>query len=149
MTPRPKKPGETDAGSGSGPAIGGGAADAERQLGLGLLFTAPPPPRMPPPLPASGTPAAVLLGPALAPAALSDVPVVPVVPVLAPAFAEDTAPKPPRIFAVNELVRAVRLTLESRFGEVRVEGEVSGFKRSGPGHLYFCLKDDQAALDCV
>lgn len=162
MTPRPKKPGETDAGSGSGSAIGGGPADAERQLGLGLLFTAPPPPRIPPPLPASGTPAAVLLGPALAPApaAVVDRPVVPalapaalsdvpVVPALAPAVAEDTAPKPPRIFAVNELVRAARLTLESRFGEVRVEGEVSGFKRSGPGHLYFCLKDDQAALDCV
>jgi exodeoxyribonuclease VII large subunit len=32
---------------------------------------------------------------------------------------------------------------------VRVEGEVSGFKRSGQGHLYFALKDDQAALDCV
>ncbi|MBC8133355.1 MAG: exodeoxyribonuclease VII large subunit [Deltaproteobacteria bacterium] len=64
-----------------------------------------------------------------------------------PAAAE--TPPAPRIFAVNELVRAVRLTLESRFGEVRVEGEISGFKRSGPGHLYFCLKDDQAALDCV
>ena len=32
---------------------------------------------------------------------------------------------------------------------MRVEGEVSGLKRSGPGHLYFCLKDDEASLDCV
>ena len=46
-------------------------------------------------------------------------------------------------------MRAARLTLESRFAEVRVEGEVSGFKRSGPGHVYFSIKDDQAALDCV
>ena len=45
--------------------------------------------------------------------------------------------------------RAARLTLESRFTEVRVEGEVSGLKRSGPGHLYFSLKDDEAQLDCV
>ena len=30
-----------------------------------------------------------------------------------------------------------------------MEGEVSGLKRSGPGHLYFCLKDDEAQLDCV
>ena len=36
------------------------------------------------------------------------------------------------------------LTLESRFADVRVEGEISGLKRSGPGHLYFCLKDDEA-----
>src|SRR5207253_1760267 len=52
-------------------------------------------------------------------------------------------------FAVGELVRAARIVLEARFGDVRVEGEVSGFKRSGPGHLYFCVKDTQAALDCV
>ena len=48
-----------------------------------------------------------------------------------------------------ELLRATRLTLESRFADVRVEGEVSGLKRSGPGHLYFSLKDAEAALDCV
>ena len=59
------------------------------------------------------------------------------------------AVRPPRVFSVFELVRAARLMLESRFAEVRVEGEVSGFKRSGPGHIYFCLKDDHAALDCV
>ena len=46
--------------------------------------------------------------------------------------------------AVSELLRAARLTLESRFADVRVEGEVSGLKRSGPGHLYFCLKDEEA-----
>ena len=60
------------------------------------------------------------------------------------------APPPaPRIFAVSELIRAARLTLESRFADVRVEGEVSGLKRSGPGHLYFSLKDDEGSLDCV
>jgi len=32
---------------------------------------------------------------------------------------------------------------------VRVEGEISGLKRSGPGHFYFCLKDEEAQLDCV
>ena len=49
----------------------------------------------------------------------------------------------------SEILRAARLTLESRFADVRVEGEISGLKRSGPGHLYFCLKDDEAQLDCV
>jgi len=55
----------------------------------------------------------------------------------------------PRIYLVSDLIRAARLTLESRFADVRVEGEVSGLKRSGPGHLYFCLKDQEAQLDCV
>ena len=50
---------------------------------------------------------------------------------------------------MSELIRAARLTLESRFADVRVEGEISGLKRSGPGHLYFCLKDDEGSLDCV
>ena len=50
---------------------------------------------------------------------------------------EEAPPPAPRVLAVSELVRAARLTLENYFGEVRVEGEVSGFKRSGPGHLYF------------
>ena len=55
----------------------------------------------------------------------------------------------PRIYSVTEILRAARLTLESRFTDVRVEGEISGLKRSGPGHLYFSLKDDEASLDCV
>jgi len=54
-----------------------------------------------------------------------------------------------RIFAVSDLVRAARLTLESRFSDVHVEGEVSGLKRSANGHLYFTLKDAEAQLDCV
>ncbi len=54
-----------------------------------------------------------------------------------------------RIFAVSDLVRAARLTLESRFSDLRVEGEVSGFKRSANGHVYFTLKDAEAQLDCV
>ena len=54
-----------------------------------------------------------------------------------------------RIFAVSELVRAARHVLESRFSDVRVEGELSGFKRSANGHLYFTLKDAEAQLDCV
>jgi exodeoxyribonuclease VII large subunit len=58
-------------------------------------------------------------------------------------------PAAPRVFSVTEILRAARVTLESRFTDVRVEGEVSGLKRSGPGHLYFCLKDQEAQLDCV
>jgi exodeoxyribonuclease VII large subunit len=72
-------------------------------------------------------------------------------PVPAPAPGKDApaVPAQPRIFAVSELLKAARVTLESRFADVRVEGEVSGLKRSGNGHLYFTLKDAEAQLDCV
>jgi len=59
------------------------------------------------------------------------------------------APAQPKVYVVSELLKAVRLTLESRFTDVRVEGEVSGIRRSGNGHIYFALKDDEASMDCV
>jgi exodeoxyribonuclease VII large subunit len=63
--------------------------------------------------------------------------------------AKPARPAEPRILAVAELVRAARQTLEARFGDVRVEGEVSGCKRSANGHFYFTLKDTEAQIDCV
>ena len=76
---------------------------------------------------------------------------------LAPKPASPSEPAPPptppakeaRVLAVAELVRAARQTMEARFGDVRVEGEVSGCKRSANGHFYFTLKDTEAQLDCV
>lgn len=56
---------------------------------------------------------------------------------------------PITIFEVRELVRVARQALETRFGDVRVEGELSGLKRSTNGHLYFTLKDSEAQIDCV
>jgi exodeoxyribonuclease VII large subunit len=71
----------------------------------------------------------------------------------APAAEPAPIPRPevelPKIYGVSELLRAARLTLESRFADVRVEGEISGLKRSGNGHVYFALKDEGASLDCV
>ena len=55
------------------------------------------------------------------------------------------APAQPRIYVVSELLKAVRLTLESRFTDVRVEGEVSGLKRSGNGHVYFYTEGRRGA----
>src|SRR3569833_2773952 len=61
----------------------------------------------------------------------------------------EEAPRTPRIFVVSELVRAARMALESRFADVRGEGEISGFKRAGPGHFYFCLYERVASIVCV
>ena len=51
--------------------------------------------------------------------------------------------------SVSELSFALKRTVEDRFGHVRVRGEISGFKRAASGHIYFCLKDDNARLDAV
>src|SRR6185503_10070902 len=82
------------------------------------------------------------------PAAPAPAPATASVPETPPAAPREEPPKP-KVYVVSELLKAVRLTLESRFTDVRVEGEVSGLKRSGNGHVYFALKDDEASMDCV
>ena len=52
-------------------------------------------------------------------------------------------------FTVSEISQAVKSTLERSFERVRVRGELSGFKRHTSGHLYFTLKDADAAMDGV
>jgi exodeoxyribonuclease VII large subunit len=52
-------------------------------------------------------------------------------------------------FTVSEISQAVKSTLEGRFDRVRIRGEVSGFKKHTSGHLYFTLKDADAAIDAV
>ena len=51
--------------------------------------------------------------------------------------------------SVSELSGLLKRTVEDRFGHVRVRGEISGFKRAGSGHIYLCLKDDNAVIDGV
>ena len=50
---------------------------------------------------------------------------------------------------ISQITALIRSTLESRFDDVQVEGEVSNFRPSSTGHWYFSLKDDNAALSCV
>tara|TARA_Y100001936_G_scaffold253915_1_gene322276 strand:- start:2397 stop:3962 length:1566 start_codon:yes stop_codon:yes gene_type:complete len=52
-------------------------------------------------------------------------------------------------FSVGEISSAVKRTLEGAFGRVRVRGEVSRPNYHGSGHLYFTLKDEDAAMDGV
>jgi exodeoxyribonuclease VII large subunit len=52
--------------------------------------------------------------------------------------------------SVSELANALKRTVEDRFGHVRVRGEITNYR--GPhssGHVYFCLKDQNARLDAV
>jgi exodeoxyribonuclease VII large subunit len=64
---------------------------------------------------------------------------------LAKVAAGDNSPA----LSVSELSGALKKTIESAFGYVRVRGEISGFKRHGSGHCYFTLKDENACIDAV
>ena len=53
-------------------------------------------------------------------------------------------------WTVSELSAALRRTVEDAYGQVRVRGEISGYR--GPhssGHAYFALKDETARIDAV
>jgi len=54
-----------------------------------------------------------------------------------------------RVYSVAALIAEVNSLLEQGFSGVSVEGEVTNATTSGRGHLYFSLKDEDAALDCV
>ena len=54
-----------------------------------------------------------------------------------------------RVWRVSEFTECVRDLLEGKFPDVWIEGEVSNFKASQVGHLYFTLKDARAQLRCV
>src|SRR5579884_254647 len=54
-----------------------------------------------------------------------------------------------RIWRVADLVSAVRTTVERGYTDIWVEGEISNFRPSESGHLYFTLKDGDAQLRIV
>src|SRR6266513_880167 len=58
-------------------------------------------------------------------------------------------PQTPKVLTVAELTRAIRGLLETRFGAVWVQGEISNYKKHPSGHQYFTLKDQRAAISCV
>ena len=54
-----------------------------------------------------------------------------------------------KVLTVAELTRAIRGTLETKFGAVWVQGEISNYKSHPSGHQYFTLKDQRAQISCV
>jgi|SRR5579883_2099067 len=52
--------------------------------------------------------------------------------------------------SVSELSTALKRVVEDRFSYVRVRGEISNYRGPhGSGHVYFCLKDQNARIDAV
>ncbi len=56
--------------------------------------------------------------------------------------------QPISVAQLNRYVSAL-LEQDERLNPVLVKGEISGFKSYSSGHLYFTLKDDEAAVSCV
>jgi exodeoxyribonuclease VII large subunit len=54
-----------------------------------------------------------------------------------------------KVFTVAELTRAIRSSLETKFGAVWVQGEISNYKLHPSGHQYFTLRDARAQIACV
>src|SRR3954454_4477286 len=54
-----------------------------------------------------------------------------------------------KVFRVSELTRSIRGLLETRFGAVWVQGEISNYTLHPNGHQYFTLKDQRAQIACV
>ena len=55
----------------------------------------------------------------------------------------------PRKLTVSELTDLIRLSLEEQFSGLIVEGEISNFRPSSTGHIYFTLKDAGAVISAV
>jgi exodeoxyribonuclease VII large subunit len=55
----------------------------------------------------------------------------------------------PKIYTVTSLTAAIHRVLSAQFDDVRVMGEISGYKVWTSGHAYFTLKDNGAQIRCV
>jgi exodeoxyribonuclease VII large subunit len=63
---------------------------------------------------------------------------------------ENDSPSNLAEYSVSELSGSIKRTVETAFDQVRVRGEISGYR--GPhssGHAYFALKDDRSRIDAV
>lgn len=65
----------------------------------------------------------------------------------------DTTDAPPRTnapeFTVSEISGAIKRTLESEFGRVRIRGEITELKAYPSGHIYLALKDEGAKIRAI
>ncbi|MGJ5815451.1 exodeoxyribonuclease VII large subunit [Paludibaculum fermentans] len=55
----------------------------------------------------------------------------------------------PSVFTVTEVTAAIHRLLTLNFDDVRISGEISGYKVWTSGHAYFTLKDSGSQLRCV
>jgi len=58
-------------------------------------------------------------------------------------------PEDPRKYSVSQITDEIKRTLEPSFKNILVQGEISNFRPSSSGHLYFSLKDRDAVISAV
>jgi exodeoxyribonuclease VII large subunit len=66
-----------------------------------------------------------------------------------PGLFDRPLPREPRVLTVGELSNRLKSALEPAFRDVWVAGEVGNLRRQPSGHVYFSLKDAEAAVDAV
>lgn len=54
-----------------------------------------------------------------------------------------------QIFSVTQITSLIKEILESSFRSITVEGEISNYRPSASGHVYFTLKDDFSQIKAV
>ena len=54
-----------------------------------------------------------------------------------------------QVFSVTQITSYIKQVLEATFGTITVEGEISNWRPSSSGHVYFTLKDNTAQLKAV
>lgn len=54
-----------------------------------------------------------------------------------------------QIFSVSQITELIKEILESSFRNITIEGEISNWKPSSAGHIYFTLKDSSAQIKAV
>ncbi len=52
-------------------------------------------------------------------------------------------------YSVSQFSRSIKLIIEDAFGYIRIKGEISNFKKSSAGHLYFNLKENDSLISAV
>ncbi|MFH1288161.1 MAG: exodeoxyribonuclease VII large subunit [bacterium] len=53
------------------------------------------------------------------------------------------------IYTVSEINQSIKHILESNFGNIWIEGEISNLRKPGSGHIYFSIKDSQSQIRAV
>ncbi|NBX02858.1 MAG: exodeoxyribonuclease VII large subunit [Alphaproteobacteria bacterium] len=53
------------------------------------------------------------------------------------------------IYSISEVSQSLKRMVEDHFGQIRLRGEISGWKVASSGHVYFRLKDDNAVIDAI
>ena len=53
------------------------------------------------------------------------------------------------VLSVSDITRQIKISLETKFPRVWIQGEISNFKQHTSGHLYFTLKDEGAQISGV